>query len=271
MQSCSLFSHKTEDNDIVFKVGDKALTRDDINTILERGHIPADTMQYLHHYLRNWAIQQLLLQNAEDNIRNAEQIDSLVSDFRKSLLISMYEENLLKERLSGEITQEQLRSYYDKNPSFFVLGQNLIRGVFLKVPVDAPNVNKLKDWMKKLSSDDIEKIEKYSILNAQIYDYFLDKWVDLSDLLRAMPLTGKSSQETLLKEDKLIEGTDDRFLYLLRVKEYKLKGEQEPFEVARPRIEEILLNERKNQFISDFRNEMYEWALESGKIVYHLK
>lgn len=268
VQACTSLSRKDSGEDeVFFRVKDKVLTKNDIDAVMARKEASSDSIAYLHKYLKNWAIDQLLLSKAEDNIRNWEQIDSLVADFRRTLLVSMYQENLLKERLSNEITQEQLHIYYEKNPSIFVLKQNLVRGVFLKVPLDAPNIGKLKNWMKRLSSDDVEKIEKYSILNAQIYDYFLDKWVGLSEILRAIPVILKEPQEKLLKNDELIEGTDDRFIYLLRVKEYKLIGEKAPFDFVKPQIEEILLNQRKNQFLLDFRKELYEKALESGDIV----
>ena len=143
---------------------------------------------------------------------------------------------------------------------------NLIKGVFLKILADAPNINKVKEWVKKLSIEDIEKIETYSILNAQIYDYFLDKWVDMSEKLCAMPLASNELQESLLRQEKVIEASDDRFVYLLGIKEYKLKGQSEPFESAQTRIGEILLNQKINQFISDFKNDLYERTLRSKKI-----
>ena len=268
MQACISLSHnKGEGDEVFFRVKDKVLTRNDISTVMARKDASIDSITYLHKYLKNWAINQLLVSKAEDNIQNWAQIDSLVDDFRKTLLVSLYEENLLKERLSNEITQEQLYNYYEAHPSFFVLKQNLVQGVFLKIPLDAPNIGKLKNWMKKLSSDDVEKIEKYSILNAQVYDYFLDKWVGLSEILRSIPVILKESQEKLLQNNELIEGTDNRFIYLLRVKDYKLVGEKAPFDFVKPQIEEILLNQRKNQFLLDFRNELYEKALESGDIV----
>ena len=267
---CSSFSRKSGNDEVVFKVGDIALSQSDLNILLRNQGISPDSMLEVYSYLRLFAIDQLLLQRAEDNIHNRDYVDSLVADFRRSLILSLYEEQMLKERLSGELTTEQLRAYYTKNTAMFVLKRNLIKGVFLKVPSDAPDIPRLKEWVKRMSAEDIEKIEKYSILNALIYDCFLDNWTDFSGMLRAMPPLASESQTDLLKR-KLIETSDERFMYLLGIEEYKLEGEQEPFESAFVRIEEMMLNEKKNRFLSDFKSEMFEKALESGRVIYRLK
>ena len=268
---CSSFSRKNGNDEVVFKVSDMLLTQGDLNTLLKGQRISPDSTYDVYRYLRSVAIDQLLLQRAEDNIRDRDYVDSLVAGFRNSLIVSLYEEQMLRERLSSELTPEQIRNYYTKNAASFILKQNLIKGVFLKVPVDAPDITRLKEWVKKISPDDLEKIEKYSILNAQIYNCFLDNWVDFSSILRAMPAVAAQLPAVALKESNLIAVSDERFVYLLGIKEYKLAGEQEPFEWAGNRIEEMMLNEKKNRFLSDFRSEMFEKALETGKVIYRLK
>ena len=247
------------------------LTQDGLDVLLAERGIRSDSTDAVYRYLRSYAIEQLLLQRAETNIADRDYVDSLVDGFRRSLIVSLYEEQLLHERLSSELTTEQLRGYYAKNAALFVLKQNVVRGAFLKVPADAPDINRLKEWLKGLKPDDVEKIDKYSILNAQIYNCFLEDWTDLSSLLRAMPSLSSAAQDELLKKNNPITASDERFVYLLGIKEYKLAGEQEPFELAAPRIKELVLNEKKTRFLTDFRSEMFEKALESGRVVYRLK
>ena len=267
---CSSFSFKNGNDEVVFKVNDIVLTQDGLDALLSEQDIRPDSADAVYRYLRLYAIEQLLLQRAEANIADRDYVDSLVADFRRSLIVSLYEEQLLRERLSGELTTEQLRGYYTKNAAAFVLKHDVAKGAFLKVPADAPDMNRLKEWMKGLKPDDVEKIDKYSILNAQIYNCFLDDWIDLSSLLRAMPSLSSALPAELLKNNP-ITASDDRFVYLLGIKEYKPAGEQEPFELAEPRIKELVLNEKKNRFLTDFRSEMFEKALESGRVVYRLK
>ena len=247
------------------------LTQDGLDALLVEQSIRPDSTDAVYRYLRSYAIEQLLLQRAETNIADRDYVDSLVAGFRRSLIVSLYEEQLLRERLSGELTTEQLRGYYTKNTATFVLKQDVVKGVFLKVPLDAPDINRLKEWLKGLKPDDVEKIDKYSILNAQIYNSFLDDWTDLPSLLRAMPSLSSTSQTELQKKNNPITASDNRFVYLLGIKEHKRAGEQEPFELAEPRIKELLLNEKKARYLTGFRSEMFEKALESGRVIYRLK
>jgi hypothetical protein len=52
--------------------------------------------------------------------------------------------------------------------------KTLYKGLFLKVPADAPNLSEVKTWYKSGNVASLEKIEKYSIQNAAIYEYFFD-------------------------------------------------------------------------------------------------
>ena len=93
-----------------------------------------------------------------------------------------YQEQLTKERLSSSITDEEKQRYYEENKQEMLLDHCLIKGLFLKIPVDAPNINEVKKWYRSTSEASIEKIEKYSVQNASIYEYFYDNGLDLTTL-----------------------------------------------------------------------------------------
>ena len=98
---------------------------------------------------------------------------------------------MTKERLSSSITDEEKQRYYEENKQEMLLDHCLIKGLFLKIPVDAPNINEVKKWYRSTSEASIEKIEKYSVQNASIYEYFYDKWIRFDEemLLRLiMPM-----------------------------------------------------------------------------------
>ena len=116
----------------------------------------------------------------------------------------------------------------------------------------------------------LEKIEKYSIQNAAIYEYFFDKWVDFDEIRNNIP-NQISNPESFLRTNKTLEVTDSSYCYLLNIREVRLKGQVEPFEYAEPRIREILINQRKLDFIKEFEEELYNDALDGGDVIFYNK
>ena len=213
----------------------------------------------------------MVLKIAQRNLgSDKETIDKLVDAYRRSLLRYRYQEKLIQEKLSDEIQESDVLTYYDTNKEKFVLDKNLIKGLFLKVPADAPNLSEVKTWYKSGNVASLEKIEKYSIQNAAIYEYFFDKWVDFDEIRNNIP-NQISNPESFLRTNKTLEVTDSSFCYLLNIRQVLLKGQVEPFEYAEPRIREILINQRKLDFIKEFEEELYNDALDGGDVIFYNK
>lgn len=273
--SVSLFACKkaiqTDEPDALVKVNDRILTRNEVESLIPKGTTSADSLLLAESYIKKWVKDELVLKIAQRNLgSDKETIDKLVDAYRRSLLRYRYQEKLIQEKLSDEIQESDVLTYYDTNKEKFVLDKNLIKGLFLKVPADAPNLSEVKTWYKSGNVASLEKIEKYSIQNAAIYEYFFDKWVDFDEIRNNIP-NQISNPESFLRTNKTLEVTDSSFCYLLNIRQVLLKGQVEPFEYAEPRIREILINQRKLDFIKEFEEELYNDALDGGDVIFYSK
>ncbi len=273
--SVSLFACKkaiqTDEPDALVKVNDRILTRNEVESLIPKGTTSADSLLLAESYIKKWVKDELVLKIAQRNLgSDKETIDKLVGAYRRSLLRYRYQEKLIQEKLSDEIQESDVLTYYDTNKEKFVLDKNLIKGLFLKVPADAPNLSEVKTWYKSGNVASLEKIEKYSIQNAAIYEYFFDKWVDFDEIRNNIP-NQISNPESFLRTNKILEVTDSSFCYLLNIRQVLLKGQVEPFEYAEPRIREILINQRKLDFIKEFEEELYNDALDGGDVIFYNK
>ncbi len=273
--SVSLFACKkaiqTDEPDALVKVNDRILTRNEVESLIPKGTTSADSLLLAESYIKKWVKDELVLKIAQRNLgSDKETIDKLVDAYRRSLLRYRYQEKLIQEKLSDEIQESDVLTYYDTNKAKFVLDKNLIKGLFLKVPADAPNLSEVKTWYKSGNVASLEKIEKYSIQNAAIYEYFFDKWVDFDEIRNNIP-NQISNPESFLRTNKILEVTDSSFCYLLNIRQVLLKGQVEPFEYAEPRIREILINQRKVDFIKEFEEELYNDALDGGDVIFYNK
>lgn len=256
-----------ENADVLVRVKDKALEREDVKSQIPRGVSSADSLLLAESLVKRWVKDLLVYDVALRNLVREEKVvvDKLVEDYKRSLIRYRYQEQLVKERLSSEFQESDKLKYYEENQERFVLDRALIKGLFLKIPIDAPGLADVKKWYKSTSDVSLENIEKYSLQNANIYDYFYDKWVDFDQVMDNIPLH-VADVNAFLKNNKHVEVSDSLHCYLLNIKEYLPKGEIAPFEYASPQIVEMLTNLRRVEFLRKFEEELYNDAVSRGDV-----
>mgnify|MGYP000015155748 FL=1 len=259
-----------DDADVLVKVKDRTLRRSEIKQQIPRGLSSADSMLLAESLERKWVKDALVYDVALRNLEGEDkaEVDKLVEEYRHSLIRYRYQEQLIKERLSSEFQESDMLSYYEENQKKFVLDKALVKGLFLKIPVDAPGLVDVKGWYRSTSEASLEKIEKYSVQNATIYEYFYDKWVDFDEVMDNIPIH-VSNPNAFLKANKYVEVADSSYCYLLNIKEYLPSGSVEPYDYASPHVTEMLVNQRKVEFLKKFEDELYNDAIRSGDVEFH--
>ncbi|MEG1748131.1 MAG: peptidyl-prolyl cis-trans isomerase [Tannerellaceae bacterium] len=256
----------TEDADVLVRVKAQALTRSEVEAMIPRGISSADSLLLAESFVKKWVKDALIYEVASRNLGEGKaEVDKLVENYRHSLLRYRYQEQLVKEKLSVDIRESDKLSYFEENQDKFVLDKALIKGLFLKIPIDAPGLSEVKGWYKLNSEAALEKIEKYSVQNATIYDYFYDKWVSFDEVMDNIPLHVAVPND-FLKANKTVEVADSSYCYLLNIKEYLPVGSVEPYEYADPQIMEMLINQRRVEFLRNFEEELYNDAVKGGDV-----
>ena len=244
------------------EVGGQLLYKEDLKNIFFAEMSKEDSLAAVENYVRSWATDILMYEKAQQNIKNEEEISLLLEKYRRSLLIYEYQLQLVKDRLSNSISPEDVKSYYLRNPHLFKLKEVLIKGIFLKIPNKAPDVDALRSLMLRPKESDLDKIESLSIKNAAKFEYFNEKWHPLLDVQRKSPIR----VEPPFRQYSFHESRDSLSTYFLFIQEYKPEGELQPFEYAESRIRGILLEQKKSNFLKQFSNRLYEDGLNKGKI-----
>ncbi len=259
----------TEQKGTLVKINERTLTKEDVLSVLPKKLSSADSLLWAESYIKQWVKDNLVYDVALQNLgdENRAEIDRLVDSYRRSLVRYRYQEQLVYERLSANITDEEKQKFYDENQDQFVLDHSLIKGLFLKIPIDAPNLDEVKKWYRSTSEASIEKIEKYSVQNAVVYDYFYDKWVSFDEVFVNIPIQVTNENE-FLRTHSFVETADSSYCYLLNIEEYVAKGKIAPFEYASTQISDMLVNQRKVQFLKNFEEELYNDAIRGGNVVF---
>ena len=259
--------HKTEHHGKtpLMQVGSKFLYEEDLRQVLPYGLSGADSVAFVRDYMRKWAEDQVLYEKAELNIRGSERIEQMVNDYRRALIMNSYEQLLIGEKMSEELSEEDLRQYYEENKQLFMLEEPVIKGVFIKAPLSAPGLKDLKRWYKDNASESLEQLEKYAFRNAVIYEYFYDHWLPVSELEGKLVVNLSELSEDFDKH-RNVEYEDESHCYLLHIEEYIVKGEVKPYDLARHEIVDLLASKRKVDFMNEVKEDLYNQSLEMGRI-----
>ena len=263
---------KQEAKIVVAKVLDKYLYLSDIQHIFPKNVAKEDSISLAQAYITTWVKTQLLVNKAEINLTKDQlDIEQQLEAYRSSLLIYKYEEMMVKDRLDTVVNSNEIEEYFNQNASNFVLDENIVKALYVKVPKNAPNIDNLKKWYKSDQREEIKKLDSYCYNYAAKFDYFKDGWVNFDVIKDELPKQIDNEDE-FLKSNRYIEQSDSAFLYFVYVKEKITKGSISPLAYITFKIKDIIINKRKVKFLNDLETKIYNDAQDhSNFIIYDLE
>lgn len=268
MSGCSgSFNHQGKTP--LVEVGDAFLYKEDLDAALPVGIQDKDSVRFAEDYIRNWVEDVLLYGKAEGNIPDNEKIDQQVAAYRRALIMHTYQEELVRQKLGTEVSEEEIEAYYEAHAAQFRAEQPYIQGLFMKVPVQTRNLNRVRNWYKRNTQDAIDGLEKFSIAHAVSYEYFYDRWRPVSEFALKMPLEALETDMDYLKRNKNVEVRDTVYCYFLHVEQFLPKGDPLPLEYAKNEIKEMIINLKRVAFINQIKNDLYREASENNDIIYY--
>lgn len=269
LQACSP-EKATTTRQRLLEVEGNFLYLDEVQAIVPPNASPKDSAEIAQGYIRKWVTDVLLYQNAKRNITNKAEIEKLLEEYRKSLILHQYQQKLLQERLPAKPTDEEITAFYESYSSQFELRENVIKGILLVVPINAPNQNQVRNWLQSANTASLEKLDKYSMQHAISYDFFMDRWTSFNDIQKRLPLP-IPDQTSFLNTRRFVETNDSTRQYFLKISETRLIGQTEPIDLAKPRIINLIMSKLKSDFIANFESEIYNDAIKNETITFFEK
>ena len=244
------------------------LYKEDLKASMPIGCSKEDSLLFAENYIRNWIEDILLYNKAKNNISESQRIEDLVQNYRKSLIIHEYQQKLINQELIANLSDDEMMAFYNNNKDLFKSDETLLKGLYIKVPLKDPDLNKVRIWYKKKDETSIDHLEKCSLMSAVDYIYFYDHWVPVSMLLSRLP-DKKNDMEKLLLEKRHIELNDSLYCYFINIDDVLMRGENKPYDAAADEIKEIMINMKQTEFMRNMKNDLYERALEKKDIKYY--
>ena len=201
---------KTNDSNeqVVARVGEKKLYVSDVNQIIPGDIEKEDSILMASDYIRKWVKQELLILKAEQNLSPEQKnLSREIEEYRNSLIIYKYKNELMNQQMDTLVTKFQIEDYYNANPDNIKLNNNIVKAIFIKIPVELAKTDFIKDLVKDNSEEGKNALREYCIQYAKSFDFFNDNWVNFDVVKNNVPETIEN-EEQFLSRNKLIEVQD---------------------------------------------------------------
>jgi hypothetical protein len=249
----------------VAEVGRIILYYDMIPRLIQHGINEADSVALVHNYINKWAKRELLLQKAEENLSPAvkDEIAVQITETRANLVIYEYQRQMMIEKMDTILSENELENYFVANEKSFFLNSNIVKALFIKLPVETPDLNKIKLLSRSNEQKDLQLLESYCYQFAEKFDDFREEWISM-DRLSVELRKDIENEEDFLKRNKYYETSDSVSVYLVSIRDFRLRSSLAPYEYVRDDIKRIIWNTRRLDYIQSLENGIYNEALKKN-------
>lgn len=254
-----------DDDPTVARAFDRVLHWSDLRQIVPMGLAPEDSAALVQAYVNIWLRQQVELHHAEQQLsEDAKRFEAELRDYRNSLLIHAFEEQLVRQRLDTTITSADLEAYYAQNADRFDLKDDLVRARWFRVPeADKRALKRIEDRFLSGKPDDMREVEIQLVQRGVAITDRSAAWTSLPELRNEVPV------ETLAgipADGRRLVLRDADGAWFVDILELRPRLSPAPIELVRQEIRSIILNQRKLQLLERMRDDLYRQALANHEI-----
>jgi len=244
---------KTGKDELATAFGNK-LYLTDVSGALFSATNSLDSMQIIDKYVDNWLISEILYNEAKKELSTRPDIEKLVEDYRKSLYIHELE----KKKLADMDTAMHTGAVTDTVQA--LLAEPCIKFLLVKVDEERYNDNLKAIW----KTEDLPALESYvkNVGGLALLD--LDKWYYVAEFNNITPVELRNKINYAKTEAYSLNQNGKQLL--IKVLDYKKVGEQEPQELAIPRIKQSLMHDRSVNFLKEWKKTLYQNNIQSKNI-----
>lgn len=260
--SCEQLTPKNEK--VIARVGEIYLYASDLEGQLTAYNNRSDSLLKTRNFIDSWAKSQLLIQLAEQNLKNEalEDLEELVKNYRNELYANTYLQSVVNTSLDTLVSTNEIDSFLIANNSAFKLNAPLYKARFIHLPPDNVDQFEIQRSFERFNQKDQLFLDS---LSFQFYDFLLSDsiWLNRRDLINEIAFLSKQNPDQYLKKSQFFRVEDSLGVYLLYIKEFLEKGATAPRSLVESTIENIIRNQKKLKFIKQFEKEILQDAIKS--------
>jgi hypothetical protein len=185
-----------------------------------------------------------------------------LEEYRVGLLLYKYQSQYVAEKMDTNVSETSIINYYNEFKDNFKLRELSLKGLFIKIPNDAPDIANVRLLIRSKREVDSTKLADYCYRYATKYDNFNNQWEYFSTLQEQWPEV-ISNPENTIRYGNLLNAKDSLFTYFARIDDFLFKGDYSPLSFERDKIKNIILNRRKIEIVTNLEQDIYNDALKN--------
>lgn len=255
LSSCKIKFHDTENTNLtpLARVENNFLYYNDL--ILDENN--QDSSKMIQNQINEWIKKEVILLHAYNNVNKRDLINKKIKKYENDLILYEYENDLISNKTDFSISDFEIENYYAENIKDFILASEIVRCLYSKIPLEAPELIKFKTLISKYPKSSLDEIKSYSFQFSE--KHFLDDsiWIEFNELIANTPLIDIEDNISFLKYNKFLETSDENYYYFINIIEYKLSGDVSPLSFESDIIKAILLNKKKKFLLNKLQDSIY--------------
>lgn len=265
LAACHGVPKENHDEDVLLIKGDSVLTHSEVVSRIPVGISPEDSAALYRRIVDTWVESMVLSDFARRKLPNIDEIEEQVSAYRNRLIVSSYLKQMTESRQES-VSADSVKAFYEAHKGEMYIERPLVKGIYLKVSDDAPNLAGMRAAVFEASDGSIDGLEKNWIADASKYDYFMDEWVDWEVIADEIPYRFYDADAFLIST-KNFETTNNGSVYLLHINDYLPSGSAMPFDFASKHIASMFSQRKKSQYENDLVKELVKKAIDRHELV----
>lgn len=257
--SCD-FNYESNDN-IVARAGEKTMTNEELIEKIPKIINSEDSLIISNKIINNWALNQLLIKNAEINLSSeeVEKIEKISREYYNDLLISTYKNKVASYNSDTLVLDDEISEYYNSNFDNFILYEDIIKGRYVRLNKNNFNLNEIKRRFKRFNEQDLTFFDSISL---QLLNYSLNDttWVNKDLFFNKIPVLKDEEIDRIVKKTLYVVKEDSLDVYLIKINDFIVINDKAPLDYIYNRIEELIKNKKRVDFIKKFETETIENA-----------
>lgn len=264
--SCRRVSQWLHEDEVVAQVGKTKLYLSQVKEYIPDYVSPEDSVNLAIQYITSWATDLLYMEVASAQLSKQDQdVSKELEDYRRSLLRYRYEQQYINDRLDTTVTADQIREYYEANPSKFTLERPILKVRFLHILQSSLNRAKIQTLMRSSRPDDLAAADSLAAASAIRYYDNSDVWVDAAVLAKDFGVDYTTMLSAYKDKAITIERENGELLYAY-VHDIMRSGTA-PLEFCSAQAGSLILSNRKHRLVETLEQDLLQDALGKKKFV----
>lgn len=260
-----LFSCSKEEGSPLAKVYDNYLYEKDIEGLVPEGLSSSDSLSFVQNYIKQWVESQIILNKAKKNID--DDFTRQLEDYKNSLILNSYEAKIVNQLIDTNVSQQEIEKYYNENLDNFILRDNIVKLLYIKLDKNSGAINQIKNIFSKETISEKDLLQLDNISKKSSINSFLDPnvWIIFNDIIKEIPIN-PIDKELFLKTNKIINVSDNNFTFLVKILEFKVSNSTSPISFEKQTIRGLILNKRKIEIINKMKKELLKEAYDKKEV-----